>query len=136
MKTATKLTVSAYRFSFVIYLSRDLLVVFDTISKIIWIDKIATGVIWRINKNHLDLPVVVLLQQLEYLQVIALNVEVLWVSSQLLLSALQGRRVPVVGVCASRSALIFLVFSPCSCSYRLDILANRASSILPDTLSS
>ena len=28
------------------------------------------------------------------------------------------------------------LFSPCSCSYRLDILANRASSILPDTLSS
>ena len=37
---------------------------------------------------------------------------------------------------SNRSALIRPAFSPCSCSYRLDILANRASSILPDTLSS
>ena len=33
-------------------------------------------------------------------------------------------------------AFIFTAFSPCPCSYRFDILENRASSIFPDTLSS
>lgn len=37
---------------------------------------------------------------------------------------------------SSRRALIFPAASPCSCSYRFAIFANRASSILPDTLSS
>ena len=35
-----------------------------------------------------------------------------------------------------RQVLIFTLISPCSRSYRFDILANRASSILPATLSS
>ena len=39
-------------------------------------EDIRTGIIWRVNKDHLDLTQIALLQELEDFQIVALDVEV------------------------------------------------------------
>ena len=75
----TQFTICTNPFPLTVYLPGDPLIILNTIRKVIRVDKIPAGVVGRVNIDHLNFPVVALLQQLEHFQIVALNIEVLGV---------------------------------------------------------
>lgn len=66
--------------------------VIEAFAEVIRIDKLLAGIVRRVNINHLDLPVVTLLQKLEHFQVVAFYKQVLSLVKiyRLLAAGLQG----------------------------------------------
>ena len=61
-----------------------LLVVSDSVAKLVLVNKIVARVVRRVNVDHFDLAVVSALEQLQYLKVVTLNVNVVRVKTAIL----------------------------------------------------
>ena len=61
----------------VINLLRPLEIRIQPLLEVVGVDKVLAGVIWRVDVDHFDLSVVVLLQNLQDFQVVTFNKDVL-----------------------------------------------------------
>ena len=76
MKTTVAFGVLYHTIAILIELSTVGKVFIRALSKIIFIHKVISRVVWRVYVNHLDFAEVGFLQELKHFKVIALNVEV------------------------------------------------------------
>ena len=96
MKTAITLGVVHNAIDFFGILTAIIHIVRRTLGKIVLIDKIVASVVGWVDIDHFDFTQIRLLQQLQYFQIIALDVEVLAVK-------VAGRSVPAHAVCFYRA---------------------------------
>lgn len=77
MKTSVISIIQYKAISFIISISRDLIIILIFHRKIIIIDKIIASIVRRIDIDHLDLTEIGLTQNLQNLKVISLDVKIL-----------------------------------------------------------
>lgn len=73
------------------------------LSEVIVIDEVVTSVIRRVNVDHLDLAEIVLTENLQHVEIVALDVEIFGIPKSTEAST-SGRSVLSVGVLARREA--------------------------------
>ena len=76
MKSPIAFTILHHPISIFISLPTIIRIIRSTLRKVIFIDKVITGIIWRIDINHFDLTKICLLQELQGIKVIAFDVDI------------------------------------------------------------
>ena len=137
MKTAIAFGVGHHAVAFFVILAAVSHVILGALCKIILIDKVIACIIGRVNVDHLDLTQIGFLQELQYFQIVALDVEVLTVKTAgcaILANAVchnraQGCRNGRIG----RQHRLFLV-RPCKLVTLFPTLHNGVGKFLPQNV--